>query len=96
MVRYMFNLIPLTFLFNWVYEKSRGSIWPVMLFHAGTNVIGQFMPVQAKILGSWCDGTVLRGLVYWIMAIVLIAVTWKSWQKKDITITSMADPSQQL
>lgn len=79
---YAFNLIPLTFLFNWFYQRSRGSIWPVMLFHAGTNVIGAFMPTPLNVLGGWGDGTVLRGIVYWIMLIVLIAVTWKDWQKR--------------
>lgn len=82
MIYYMFNLVPLTFLFNWFYEKSRGSIWPVMLFHAGTNVIGRYMPVQANVLGSWGDETVLRGLVYWIMALVLFAFTREYWLKK--------------
>jgi membrane protease YdiL (CAAX protease family) len=87
---YIFNLVPLTFLFNWFYLKSRGSIWPVMLFHAGTNVIGRFMPVSGDVLRSWGDGVALRGVVYWIMAIVLIALTWKSWRKK-VPITSDSD-----
>ena len=68
---YSFNLIPLTFLFNWFYQKSRGSIWPVMLFHAGTNVIERFIPTPMDVLGPWGDFMVLRGLVYWLMLIVL-------------------------
>ena len=72
---YAFNLIPLTFLFNWFYLKSRGSIWPVMLFHAGTNVISSFIPTPMDVLGTWGDDTVLRGLVYWLMAVVLIIAT---------------------
>ncbi len=38
---YLFNLIPLTFLLNWLYLVSRKSVIPVMLFHASTNVIGR-------------------------------------------------------
>ena len=82
MLWYMFNLIPLTYLFNWFFMKSLGSIWPVMLFHAGTNVIGAFIPTPQFVLGGWGDGTVLRGIVYWLMAVVLVLVTWKDWQKK--------------
>ena len=72
---YSFNLIPLTFLLNWFYQKSRGSIWPVMLFHAGTNVIGRFFPTPINVLVPWGDFIVLRGLVYWLMAIVLFTAT---------------------
>jgi membrane protease YdiL (CAAX protease family) len=72
---YAFNLIPLTFLFNWFYLKSQGSIWPVMLFHAGTNVIYRFIPTPINVLEPWGDLMVLRGLVYWLMVIVLIIAT---------------------
>lgn len=82
MLWYAFNLIPLTFLLNWFYEKSRGSIWPVMLFHAGTNVIGRFMPTPENVLAGWGDWTALRGIVYWIMALVLFLLTSKYWLKK--------------
>lgn len=82
---YAFNLIPLTFLFNWFYEKSRASIWPVMLFHAGTNVIERFMPAPENVMGVWGGATALRGIVYWIMALVLFAATWKYWIKRDQT-----------
>lgn len=85
---YAFNLIPLTFLFNWFYQRSRGSVWPVMLFHAGTNVIGSFIPTPLNVLGTWGDGTVLRGIVYWLMAAILIAVTWQDWQRKQTDHTS--------
>jgi hypothetical protein len=55
-----------------------------MLFHAGTNVIERFFPTPMDVLGTWGDPTVLRGLVYWLMAIVLIIATrgqlgWKSY-----------------
>ena len=80
---YSFNLIPLTFLFNWFYQKSNGSIWPVMLFHAGTNVIGSYIPTPMNVLGIPGDFMIIRGIVYWIMAAVLFTVTWKYWTKKD-------------
>jgi membrane protease YdiL (CAAX protease family) len=72
---YIFNIIPLTCILNWFYLKSRGSIVPVMLLHAGTNVIGDFLPTLADVLGGLGTFMVLRGVVYWGIAIVLIIVT---------------------
>ncbi|MCK5795460.1 MAG: CPBP family intramembrane metalloprotease, partial [Anaerolineales bacterium] len=90
---YAFNLIPLTYLFNWFYQKSRGSIWPVMLFHAGTNVIGFFMPTPLNVLGIEGDFLVLRGIVYWIMFAVLSIFLWKPWAKKETLFWEDQDPS---
>ena len=83
---YAFNLIPLTFLLNWFYQRSRGSIWPVMLFHAGTNVIGSFIPSPLNLSEIWSDFILLRGIVYWIMAAVLFAATWKFWTRRDLML----------
>jgi len=90
---YAFNLIPLTFLFNWFYQRSRGSVWPVMLFHAGTNVIGSFIPAPMNLAEIWSDFVFLRGVVYWIMAAVLFAATWKYWTKKDLASEADLDPA---
>jgi membrane protease YdiL (CAAX protease family) len=72
---YLFNLIPLTYIFNWFYLKSRISIFPVMLFHASTNVIGSFLPTQMNVLNGLGAEIFLRGIVYWIMALVIIITT---------------------
>jgi membrane protease YdiL (CAAX protease family) len=72
---YLFDVIPLTFIFNWLYLTSRKSVLPVMLFHAGTNVIGSFLPTPQDVLGGFGDYMLLRGLVYWAIAIVLTVVT---------------------
>jgi membrane protease YdiL (CAAX protease family) len=71
---YLFNLIPLTFIFNWFYI-TRYAVIPVMLLHAGVNVIGSFLPTSADVLGSLGTYVFLRGSVYWIIAIILIIVT---------------------
>jgi membrane protease YdiL (CAAX protease family) len=75
---YLFNLIPLTFILNWFYMRSRGSVIPVMLLHAGTNVIEHFFPTPMVLLGGLADYMVLRGLIYWLMAIVLVVAT-RGW-----------------
>ena len=72
---YLFDLIPLTVIFNWFYLKSRGSVIPVMLLHAGTNVIANFVPTPDVVLCGLGSFTVLRGMVYWAMAIVLVILT---------------------
>ena len=72
---YLLNVVPLTFIFNWLYLKSRNSVIPVMLFHAGTNVGGDFFPTPMTVLGDLGTHMVLRSSVYWGMAIVLIVVT---------------------
>jgi membrane protease YdiL (CAAX protease family) len=72
---YLFNLLPLTVLLSWFYLKSRGSVIPVMLLHAGTNVIGSFIPTPEDVLGGQVDFMLLRGVVYWGIAIVLLIIT---------------------
>ncbi|MCU0522993.1 MAG: CPBP family intramembrane metalloprotease [Anaerolineae bacterium] len=75
LVWYLFNLVPLTFLLNWFYLKSRGSVLPVALLHAGTNVVSTFLPTPDIVLGGHGTWMVLRGIVYWVIAIVLVVAT---------------------
>jgi membrane protease YdiL (CAAX protease family) len=72
---YAFNVIGLTFLLNWFYMKSKGSIFPVMLLHAATNVVGEFIPMPMELLGGTAIFMVLRGTVYWAIAVTLIVIT---------------------
>jgi membrane protease YdiL (CAAX protease family) len=72
---YLFNVIPLTVVLNWFCLKSRKSVIPVMLLHASTNVIGNFVPTPMDVLGGLGTYMVLRGFVYWGIAIALTVVT---------------------
>jgi membrane protease YdiL (CAAX protease family) len=72
---YLFNLIPLTFLFNWFYLVSRKSIIPVMLFHASTNVLSSFIPTPDVVLNGIGTNIFIRSLAYWILAITLLIYT---------------------
>ncbi len=72
---YLFNVVPLTFILNWFYLRSRYSVIPVMLLHAATNVIGTFAPTPTDVLGGFGTYMVLRGSVYWAIAIALIVAT---------------------
>jgi len=72
---YLFNVIPLTFILNWLYLKSHRSVIPVMLLHSGTNVISSFIPTPGDVLQGLGTWFFLRGIVYWGMAIVLLVTT---------------------
>lgn len=72
---YLFNLVGLTFILNWLYFKSRKCIIPVMMFHAGTNVMGSFLPTPDDVLSGAGTYMLLRGIVYWGIAIVLLTAT---------------------
>jgi membrane protease YdiL (CAAX protease family) len=72
---YLFNMIPLTVLLNWLYNISRKGVFPVMLLHAGINVIARFIPAPGEVLGHSSSYMLVRGLVYWLMAIFLVIWT---------------------
>lgn len=72
---YLFSLIPLTVIFNWLYLKSAGSVLPVMVLHAGVNAIGNYLPTPDVVLGGLGTYTFMIGLVYWVIAILLVIIT---------------------
>ncbi len=72
---YLFNVIPLTFILNWFYLKSHYAVIPVMLLHAGINVIGSFLPTPMDVLDGLGTYIFLRGSVYWGIAIILVIAT---------------------
>jgi membrane protease YdiL (CAAX protease family) len=72
---YLFNILPLTFVLNWFYIKWPQSIFPVMLFHSGTNVISNFIPTPMDVLGGLGTWIFMRGVVYWIMTLVILITT---------------------
>ena len=72
---YLFDVPALTFIFNWLYYKSRMSVLPVMLFHAGTNVIGSYIPTPSDVLPTLDSYMFVRGVVYWAIAAILLIST---------------------
>lgn len=68
--------IPLSMILTWLYYKSRKSIIPVMLLHAGTNVVFRFFPMETKVFESVADEfTVIKTIVYWLLAIILLIIS---------------------
>jgi len=72
---FLFSAIPMTAVFNWFYLRSRGSVIPVMLLHAGTNAIGNYIPTSMVAIAGYGTDMLLRGSVYWVLAIVLVILT---------------------
>lgn len=74
---YMFllSVLGLSIIMTWLYYKSSMSIFPVMLFHQATNAIGSYFPTPTAIFPGWDDWQILRGGVYWLIAIVLLIAT---------------------
>jgi hypothetical protein len=46
-----------------------------MLLHAGTNVLGSFLPTTDLIIGGLDSFMILRGVVYWGMAVTILFTT---------------------
>lgn len=68
--------IPLSMILTWLYYRSKTSIIPVMLLHAGTNVVFQYFPMQTRIFPTLADEfTVIKTAVYAIFAMVLLIAT---------------------
>ena len=72
---YTFNVVGLTIILNWFWFRSRGCVIPVMLVHAGTNVIGRYIPTPEDVMDGAGTFMVLRGIIYWILALVIIVMT---------------------
>jgi membrane protease YdiL (CAAX protease family) len=68
--------IPLSMILTWLYYKSRKSIIPVMLLHAGTNVVFRYFPMETKIFDSVNDEfTVIKTIVYWFFAVIILIIS---------------------
>jgi membrane protease YdiL (CAAX protease family) len=68
--------IPLSMILTWLYYKSKRSIIPVMLLHAGTNVVFRYFPMETKLFDYMADEfTVIKTIVYWLFAILLLIIS---------------------
>lgn len=68
--------IPLSMILTWLYYRSRRSIIPVMLLHAGSNVVSRYFPMNTQIFESVEDEfTLIKAIIYWSIAILLLIIT---------------------
>jgi membrane protease YdiL (CAAX protease family) len=74
-VWFLFNVPGLSIIMTWLFLAPRRSVIPAMLFHGGTNVIGSYFQMETDVVAGAPDFFVLRGAVYWAIAIVLLLAT---------------------
>jgi membrane protease YdiL (CAAX protease family) len=74
-VWFLVNTVGLSFIMTWLYCRSSRSVFPVMLFHQATNIIWNYFPMPDDVLAGLDDFIVLKTIVYWTIAIVLIIAT---------------------
>jgi membrane protease YdiL (CAAX protease family) len=68
--------IPLSMILTWLYYRSRRSIIPVMLLHAGTNVVFRYFPMETKVFDSVADEfTIIKTVVYLLFAIIILIIS---------------------
>jgi membrane protease YdiL (CAAX protease family) len=68
--------VGLSIVMTWLYFKSGKSVLPVMLLHAGTNIVFDFVPRTNTIFSSpSVDFNVFKSIAYWCVAIVIIVMT---------------------
>ena len=68
--------IGLSIIMTWLYFQSSKSVIPVMLLHAGTNIVFDFFPRTNTIFTSpSVDFNVFKSVAYWIVAIIIIVLT---------------------
>lgn len=73
---FLLYAIGLSLIMAWLYPKSSRSVLPVMLLHAGTNHVFNYFPMETVVIQSLAyDFNVLKTVVYWTIAIILLITT---------------------
>ena len=71
----LLSVIGLSIIMTWLYLRSKGSVIPAMLLHQGTNHIGNYFRQTTDVLPGVDDWQILRGAVYWIVAVAVLVWT---------------------
>ena len=66
---YVVGVLPLTYLFTWVWEHTEGSVLLALLFHASLNTSLARLHVQS----AWIEWTV----ILWLVALTIGFVEWR-------------------
>jgi membrane protease YdiL (CAAX protease family) len=72
---FLINTVGLSFIMTWLYFKSSMSVIPVILFHQGTNHVWHYFPMPSDVISGLPDWIVLKTIVYWTIAILLVIVS---------------------
>jgi membrane protease YdiL (CAAX protease family) len=86
------TLIVSSVLYTWIYLHSRGSLVPVVLFHAGQNAYGSlFLGRVDPALGAWLS----LGWLVLAALVVVLATGWDLKSRPTATATGVS-PEQPL
>jgi hypothetical protein len=66
---YVVGVIPLTYLFTWVFDHTRGSVLLALLFHASLNTSLARLQVQP----AWVEWTA----ALWLVALAVGIFEWR-------------------
>jgi membrane protease YdiL (CAAX protease family) len=72
---FIINTVGLSFIMTWLYSKSSMSVIPVILFHQATNHVWHYFPMPSDVISGLPDWIVLKTIVYWTIALVLVIVS---------------------
>lgn len=68
--------VPLSMIMTWLFYASGRSILPPMLFHAGSNVVFRYFPMNTNLSDTIEDEfTVVKTGIYWLLALIIIVMT---------------------
>lgn len=70
---FLFFTIGLSFIYTVVFNQTQGSLLPVVLLHASTDVVPRIFNIALFSNRTW----LIFGILVWITAIVLFAIFWK-------------------
>jgi membrane protease YdiL (CAAX protease family) len=73
LVPYLLHFAALSVLFAWVYNNTRGSLLPALMFHTSVNLFSAFVPVTPSAAGSALPLNLLVALLYGAAVVVVIA-----------------------
>ena len=74
-LNFFFGMIPLTFIFNWVYYRSNRSILAIILIHISLNATPEMLNI-AKVT------KLLETPINTIFAILIVAFDWRLFAEK--------------
>jgi membrane protease YdiL (CAAX protease family) len=84
LIWFLLYVLGLSLIMTWLYLKSNKSVLPVMLLHGASNQVFNYFPMETVVIRSLgYDFNVLKTIVYWTIALILLIVTtgqlgWRS------------------
>jgi len=91
LVWFLLYVLALSLIMTWLYLNANRSVLPVMLLHGATNHVFNYFPMETVVIRSFAyDFNVLKTIVYWTIALILLMATsgrlgWRSDKASGIS-----------